>query len=205
MHFHCRNTIEFDLDNDPPEQSFAEKVSLTPAQKFYKIGDTIWLNFVTPDKTLFDTISKQRLPTNAVKFRFGTYLLAKYETPDNPAEGYCHFILPSNITANNSTTKEGTTTSFYLGCDNSSNYNASIGIVLKYKGYYVIDMFGGSPIEPCANQSNPYRNSGISFSFDVNDTNKDVYLTIPASFRNDTAGHTERWLDRKFAYALKVQ
>lgn len=189
-----------------PKQWFAEKITITPSQKTYNIGDTVWLSFSTLDKTLFDTVSHRRLPSTSVKFKFGAALLAKYNAPDNPTDGYCNFILPPNIAATYFTTNGGTSISFYLGCDNSPNYNISIGVVLKYKGYYVFDMSARSAVEPCINQSNPYPSSSILFTFDVNDTNKDVYLAIPASSRNEyPVGITERQLDLKVAYAFKVQ
>jgi hypothetical protein len=197
---------EKDIPYDPPKQWFAEKVTITPAQKAYTIGDTVWLSFATPDKTLFDTVSNQRLPSNSVKFAFGATLLAKYDAPDNPADGYCTFILPPNVSARYYTAKGGTTTSFYLGCDNALNYNVKIGIVFKYKGYYVFDMGTRSSLEPCANQTNPYPFSSILFTFDAAGTNKDVYLAIPESYRNEfPVGFTERGLDLKVVYAFKVQ
>src|SRR5205809_7896784 len=101
----CYKNIPYD---PPPKQSFAENVTITPSQKIYNIGDTVWLGFSTSDKSLFDTISNGRLPSNSIKFKFGAELLAKYDSPDNPAGGYCNFILPPNVSANYFTTKGGT-------------------------------------------------------------------------------------------------
>lgn len=195
-----------EVDYISPKQSFAEKANLSPVRKLYSINDTIWVEFNTSSKTLFDTISNQRLTSDAVKFKFGAALLAKYDTPDNPSGGYCDFILPGNVSASFVSTRSGTTTSFDVGCNNAPNYNIKIGVVLKHKGYYNLDMATRSRIEPCNGQSNPYPSSSILFTFNVTDNNKDVFLTIPASARNEyPSGLTERQLDLKVIYALKVQ
>ncbi len=93
-----------------------------------------------------------------------------------------------------------------MGCDNLPNYNIKIGVVLKYKGFYILDMSTRSMIEPCSGQTNPYPSSSILFTFNVTDSNKDVFLAIPASARSEyPIGLTERQLDAKVAFALRVQ
>lgn len=54
--FQCNK--EF-IETAPAKELFREKVNLTPARKNYNINDTIWLTFITTDKTLFDTLSNQ--------------------------------------------------------------------------------------------------------------------------------------------------
>lgn len=191
---------------EPPKQGFAEKINLSPAQKTYSINDTIWLNFQTPSKTLFDTISNQRLSSSSVKFLFNIALLAKYDYPTVSSGNFCDFILPSNVAPNTRTSQNATATSFEVGCDNAPNYDIKVGVVLRYKGVYILDMSSATPLLPCAGQVNPYPSSYIRFTYNVNDTNKDVYLSIPASARNEyPSGLTERQLDAKVAYAFRVQ
>ena len=81
----------------PIEQYFKEKVGLTPSQKAYNVNDTIWVSYFVPDKSLLDTVTNKRLPTNGVKFPFGIVVLPKYKTPANAAEGYCDFIVDSRL------------------------------------------------------------------------------------------------------------
>ncbi len=191
---------------DPPRQRFLEKVNLAPAQKLYNVNDTIWLKYTTTNKTFLDTISGRRLPTNNIKFSFGATLLPKYQTPLNPTDGFCKFILPNNVTAQYITNQSGTSTYFTVDCDNTSAYNIQLGIVLKYQGIYVLNLPDGITLEPCTNQTNPYPSARVQFIYDLPDCNNDVYLSIPATARQEfPIGFTEAQINFKVAYALKVQ
>lgn len=189
---------------EPPKQAFKEKVTLTPAQKQYRVGDTLWVRFATADKTLYDTMSRQRLPSGQVKFLFGASLIPIHDTPAEPLGGYGDFILPPGTVITMPHLYYGTSAYWYLGCDNTARYDALIGIRLKHTGIYLLQASATtSNIEPCTGQSNPYPNSVIYFTFDVPDVNKDVFLTIPAAKRTDPV--YERIFESKVAYALQVQ
>jgi hypothetical protein len=185
-----------------PKQNFVEKVTLSPALKIYNVGDTMWLNFTTQDKSLYDSISKQRLPSNLVKFLFGATLFYLHDTPQNPTSSLFDFVLPGGVSANITSTISGSTVYWYLGCDNTTSYNVRLGVIPKFQGIYLMEI-PFSYIEACPNQINPYPRTSILFTFDVPDTNKDIYLTIPASKRIDPV--FERQIDMKVAYAFKVQ
>ena len=190
----------------PPRQAFLETVNLTPAQKVYNINDTIWLKYITTSKTFFDTISRQRLPTNAIKFVFGAILLPKYNTIVNPTDGYCKFILPNNVIGQYITSQSGSSTFFTVDCDNATSYNILVGVVLKYQGIYVLDLPDRITLEACANQTNPYPSASVQFIYNLSDCNKDVYLSIPATARQEfPVGFTEGQINFKVAYAFKVQ
>ena len=189
-----------------PKQHFLEMVTLTPAQKLYNVNDTIWLKYITGTKTFLDTISRQRLPTNTIKFGFGASLLPKYGAPLNATDGFCSFILPANTTAQYVTNQSGTATYFSVDCDNTSSYNLQVGVVLKYQGIYILHLPDGIRFEACSNQINPYPSAGVQFIYNLPDCNKDVYLSIPASQRQEfPVGFTATQIDYKVAYALKVQ
>lgn len=191
---------------DPPKQDFVETLNLFPAQKTYLINDTIWLQFQTTNKTLFDTLSNQRLPSSSVKFLFNIVLLPKYDNPSVPSGNFCDFVLPANVVPNTRASPNGIATTFEVGCDNSMAYDVKVGIVLKYKGVYVLDMSSNTPLLPCSGVTNPYPSASIRFKYNLNDTNKDVYLNIPASARNEfPSGLTEKQLEAKVAYAFGVQ
>ena len=191
---------------EPPKQRFLETVDLTPAQKVYSVNDTIWLKYFTSSKTFLDTISGQRLPTNTIKFGFGASLSPKYNTPINPPGGFCNFILPNNTTSQYVTSQSGTSTYFSVDCDNASAYNIQLGVVLKYKGIYVLNLPGGISLEPCTSQTNPYPSARVQFTYNLSDCNKDIYLSIPDSARKEfPVGITATQIDYKVAYAFKVQ
>jgi hypothetical protein len=191
---------------EPPKYDFRELVSLSPAKKIYSVNDTIFLTFKTNTKTLFDTMSNQRLQSTVIKFIFGATLLPKYSTPTNPSGGFCNFIIPSGVSANYNFSQSGTSAYFQVGCDNSSGYDVRIGIILKYQGIYVLDLPDKILLEPCSGQTNPYLSSGLQFTYNLLDCNKDIYLSIPTADRKEfPVGYTEKQIDLKVSYAFKVQ
>ena len=203
-------TMGFQCDKEhiePDYQLFYENVNLTPARKVYHVNDTIWLRYTSSDKTFYDSISRQRLPTQLVKFGFGATLLPKHDTPLNPTDGFCIFILPNNATPKYSTSDQyGTSTYFTVDCDNASAYNIQLGVVLKQPGVYVLNLPDGVAVQACVNQKNPYPSAYLQFLYDLSDCNKDVYLSIPEKARQESPERfTERLIDLKVAYALKVQ
>jgi len=193
-----------DIDYELPKQDFAEKVTLSPSRKVYNVGDTIWLNFTKQDKTLYDALSNQQLPSYMIKFLFGATLVSLYDTPQNPSTSLFDFAVPTGVTASISSNISTSSAYWFLGCDNTVNYNARLGVIPKFQGIYLLEVsFRRSDIEKCSNQTNPYPRSSILFTFDVPDTNKDIYITIPQSERNDPL--YERQIDAKVGYAFKVQ
>ncbi len=148
----------------PPKEAFKEKINLFPAKKTYNINDTIWLTFTTTDKSLFDTISNQRLPTNGLEFNFRSILLPIHSTPPNFTNSYCKFILTNNIAPNYDTTQFYSMINFETGCDLQPFYNIKLGLVLKYTGIYLLNLSDvGTKFQPCANQTNPYLSSTLRF------------------------------------------
>lgn len=195
-----------EYDRIEPKQGFSEKINLSPEQKTYSINDTLWLDFQTADKTLFDTISNQRLSTGTVTFNFTVILIAKYVNPVVPSGVYCDFIHPVNVTSYQQASDYGTATTIEVGCDNAPRYDLKLGIVLKHKGIYVLDIATIKLIEPCDGEVNPYPSAELLFTYNVTDTNKEIYLSIPASERPENPpGFTEKQLDKKLAYTIKVQ
>lgn len=191
---------------EPPKQYFKEKVDLAPAQKIYNVYDTIWLRYTTSSKTFLDTVTGQRLSTNTIKFKFGASLQPKYQAPFNPQDGFCSFILPPNVTAQYGTSQSGTATFFNIDCDNTSFYNIRLGIVVKYRGIYILNLPDNILLEACAGQTNPYPSASVQFSYNLADPNKDIYLSIPSAERQELpVGYTESRIDLKVAYALQVQ
>src|SRR6478736_1634253 len=71
-------TMGFRCGKDYPEPmasyGYSEKLTLTPYRKTYAVGDTIWVQFQTVDKTLYDKLSSNRIATDTtflwVNFNF---------------------------------------------------------------------------------------------------------------------------------------
>ena len=83
--FQCEKEL---INTVPAKELFRERINLFPAQKIYNINDTIWLTFMTTDKTLFDTLSNQRLPSNEIKFNFRSIMIPIHNTPPNITNSY---------------------------------------------------------------------------------------------------------------------
>lgn len=52
-----------------PTYEYAEKLTLSPYRKTYAVGDTIWVQFQTANKTLFDKLSGNRIATDTTFLR----------------------------------------------------------------------------------------------------------------------------------------
>ncbi len=189
----------------PPQQEFHEKVALSPYQKKYNIGDTIWLHYQTNDKTFFDTLSNQRLSTSTLQYLFGAVLYPKYQAPDNPPGGYCTFITSAGAPLPQRTGASATTASFDIDCDAAPKYDVKLGVVLKYTGIYLLQLPGAIPLDACSGQANPYPRANLYFSYNLPDCNKDLYLSIPEDDRKEfPEGITEYGIDIKVSYAFEV-
>ena len=61
-----------------PTYEYLEKLSLTLYQKVYSINDTIWVQFQTNDKSLYDKKSNSRISTDTTFLRGGFYYHKRY-------------------------------------------------------------------------------------------------------------------------------
>lgn len=189
------------------KELFMEKVNLFPAKKTYNINDTIWLTFSTTNKTLFDSISNQRLSTSGLKFNFKAIVLPLHNTPTNFSNSYCRFIVTSNVMATYDTTKFNSLVNFDIGCDTLMFYEIKLGLVLKYSGTYLLNLSDiGTKFKSCGNQINPYPMSDLRFTYNLADCNKDVFLQIPLSERPEyPVGFRQAQIDARISFAFKVQ
>lgn len=188
------------------KEAFLEKIDLFPARKAYSVGDTIWIILTTTDKSLYDTISAQRLPASGLGFPFGLILYPKYNTPANPANSYCRFIITPGITAIYDSSQAGASIRFTVGCEAQPFYSIRLGVVLNYPGIYLLTLPDtGRLLQTCSAQVNPYPDAKLQFQYNLADCNKDVYLSIPPASRKDyPEGYSEALLNARIAYAVKV-
>jgi hypothetical protein len=184
-----------------PTYEYAEKLSLTPYRKTYAVGDTIWVQFQTTDKTLYDKLSGNRISTDttflAVKFNFyrrypigSTVELFSDTKVDNALDvSFTPLYTYYNVL------------NFKTDCA-SNRYFFKVGFVPKKTGVYSIEPHGY--VSPCPNKmSLPY--STFNFTFDLADCNKDVWLSIPPQSRGGELGHTDVSIDKKEMFVLKVE
>src|SRR5215213_7547868 len=76
MGFHCGK----DSGVLTPVYQFTEKISLAPYKKTYAINDTIWVQFQTTDKKLFDKLSNSRVSTDTTFLTLNFHYHKRYPT-----------------------------------------------------------------------------------------------------------------------------
>jgi len=187
--------------------SFIEKVNLSPALKSYKVGDTIWLQYANPDKKLLDNQTKQKILADTISISFQVSFNRRYNAPVNPTGGFCDFVTISGVKVGRYLSANGTGFSMNFGCGGSNNYDFTVGLVLKEKGIYSLDL-GTNPqsISSCSNRISGFPFSTIEYRFDIADGNKDIYLSIPPYSRVESPkGDTERRIDDKQVFIVNVE
>ena len=187
--------------------NFIEKVDLLPAQKSYKVGDTIWIQYTNPSKKLFDQASGQYVPLDTLEIGIQIAFNARYNAPFNPSGGFCEFVSGNIINQSLYLGEYGTSARFGFGCDSNNNHDFKIGIITKEKGIYSIDLGGGfNYVNACPNKITNFPISTIQYRYTNADCNKDIYLEIPPNSRGESPkGHTENQIDQKETYIVKVE
>lgn len=185
---------------------FVEKLDLSPSQKSYNIGDTIWLTYTNPTKRLFDNLTNTYIFVDTESIIFQIAFNSRYNTPVNPVGGFCDYITANGINAGRSLYDYGTTIYAIYGC-NTNNYDIRIGVVPKQKGIYSLDLPDiPSPLNDCPNRISRFPLSTLEYRLNVADCNKDIYLSIPAASRGESPkGYTESRIDNKQVFIVKVE
>jgi hypothetical protein len=188
--------------------NFIEDIKLFPAQKNYKVGDTIWLEYSNPDKKLFDKLNGQNISVDTVTIGFQVSFNIRYGVQFIPAEGLCDYITPNGINVGrNLGPGNGTGLSYSFGCNNNNSYDFKIGVVPKVEGIFSLDLLGQPEnVAACASRIGGFPLSTIAYKFGLADCNKDIYLTIPLTARLETTnGYTERKIESKEVYIVRVE
>lgn len=197
--------MSFQCDKDYPALAptfeYTEKLTLMPYKKIYAVGDTIWVQFQSADKTLFDKLSGNRISTDTTFLRVNFNFHRRYPI-ENTVE------LFSDTKVDNALDVSFTplytyynVLNFKTDCSNS-RYFFRIGFVPKKTGVYSIEPHGD--ISPCPSKlSFPY--STFTFTFDLADCNKDVWLSIPSQSRGGELGYTDISIDKKEIFVFKVE
>jgi hypothetical protein len=198
-------TMGFQCEKDypalTPAHEYAEKLTLTPYKKSYLVGDTIWVQFQTADKTLFDKLRGNRISTDTTFLRVNFNFHRRYPI-GNTVELFSETKVENALEV--SFTPLYTyynVLNFKTGCGNS-RYFFRAGFVPKKTGVYSIEPHGD--VSPCPTKLNvPY--TTFRFTFDVADCNKDVWLSIPPQSRSGELGYTDASIDKKEIFVFKVE
>ncbi|MEJ7821733.1 MAG: hypothetical protein WKF85_05385 [Chitinophagaceae bacterium] len=187
--------------------NFVEKINLFPTSKSYKVGDTIWLQYLNPNKLLFDNRTSNHIAADTVSLDFQISFNSRYNAPVNPSGGFCDYVSSNGVNVGRYLGDLGTGFLFTFGCNSNNNYNFIVGVVPKHRGIYSLDLLGTPRnVSACSNRSSGFPLSTIEYRFNVADGNKDVYLTIPPHSRGESPkGYTESKIDIKQVYVVKVE
>ncbi len=198
-------TMGFQCDKDypalTPTYEYSEKLTLTPYRKTYAVGDTIWVQFQTADKTLFDKLSGNRISTDTTFLQVNFNFFRRYPIgstvelfSDTKVDNALDLSFTPLYTYYNVLT-------FKTDCSNSRYFFAA-GFIPKKTGVYSIEP--SAQVSPCPNKLIlPY--STFKFNFDLADCNKDVWLSIPPQSRGGELGHTDVRIARKEIFVFKVE
>lgn len=197
MGFRC----EKDLPVPSPSYEFEEMLTLIPYKKTYAVGDTIWVQFQTADKTLFDKLSGNRIAADTTFLGVNFNLHKRYPN-GNAGE------LFSDTKVDNALDVSFTplytyynVLDFKTDCGNIPYY-FRVGFVPKKKGVYSVEPH--ADVSPCPDKMG-FAYSTFKFTFDLADCNKDVWLSIPAASRGGELGHTDVMIDKKEIFVFRVE
>ena len=189
----------------PPvfKYQFEEKVSVTPYQLNYHVGDTIFFELDVPGKKFYDSKSNATVFFDSASFNMGVYINLVYNNPYIGDGPFASFIFPRGVSAY-TTSYSGTTQAFLTtGCSQTADYTVRVGAVLTQKGVFTIGAFCNS-LQNCFNGY--ATNAQLRLSLDVPDTHKDFYTALPF----DEIGKTESndvlsELDSKIVAVINVE
>ena len=183
------------------EYSFLEKISLTPYKKTYFISDTIWLQFQTSDKSLFDRFTGSRISTDTTFLQTTINYNRRF-----PSDTINDFFGSVKVNGGMDMTFTSSNLNFNLlrfktECTNNP-YFFRVGFVPNKTGIYIIS--AGAFVNNCPNKLK-FQYSALQFTFDLADCNKDVWLSIPPNSRGGETGVTDLRIDRKELFVFKVE
>jgi hypothetical protein len=184
-----------------PTYEFSEKLTLTPYKKSYNINDTIWVQFQTTNKSLFDRLSNSQIPTDTTFLQVNFSYHKRYIIGNNP-EFFCDTKVDNPLDLSFTTLYLWYNVLNYKTDCNTSNYFIKVGFIPKKTGIFSIEPH--IALAYCTNRINrPY--STLQFTFDLADCNKDVWLSIPPASRGGELGFTDVSIDKKELFVFKVE
>ena len=187
-----------------PDKVFAGTFTLNPYKKIYNINDTIWISFETTDKILLDTLTNTKISADTTFFVYGFEYEKRYPHTSNTIDTFYSTIASGIFHEYLLVKPRFTTFDFYSDCNTSGGYTVKVGFKLKTTGIYSINLRGGAGLIKCPNKIVDFPFSGIWFKFNLPDCNKDIYLSIPKSDREESL-KTEELIDKKEIFVFKVQ
>ncbi len=184
-----------------PVYSYAEKVTLTPFKKVYALNDTIWVQFQTTDKTLYDELSGSNLSTDTTFLTVDFDLIREYPAEFN-LEDYAEVTVENGLEVSfGPIVAPRDVLTFRTDCGNGP-YFFKAGFVLKKTGVFALDPL--AMVTPCPDKKIVLP-STFSFTFDLPDCNSDIWQSIEDKSVNGRDSYIGVGIDRKQIFAFKVE
>ncbi|RDV17046.1 hypothetical protein DXT99_00565 [Pontibacter diazotrophicus] len=176
-----------------PEYShiIQETLSLTPYKKTYNVGDTNWVETNLTGKYLYDTKIFQRVLIDSVSLPLKLFYHDLYKNPSSTTGGFVKAIHPDLVE------KQDPYLFFYYAC-NQPDYKFKVGLVLLTPGIYSLRISDQNYFSNCITQASYSR---IYYKFDLEDSNKDIFLAIPPISRGGL--NTDK-MDAKEEFIVQV-
>lgn len=164
----------------PPEPVykyfFQEKISVTPYRLNYNVGDTIIFRLNIPGKKLFDTQTNTNVFFDSASFSMGVNLTLLYNNPYIGDGPFASFFYSSGVSAFSQTYTGSTIAFITTGCSHTTDYEATVGVILVKKGVFSIGIYGND-IKNCYNGF--ATRAQFRLSMDIDDTHKSFYQQLP--------------------------
>jgi hypothetical protein len=180
---------------------YAEKVTLTPFKKVYAVNDTIWLQFQTMDKTLFDKVSGKRISTDTTFLKVSIDLVRQFPV-EFIIENYAEVTVINGINVNFAPVFAPRDNLFFNTECNNGPYFFKVSIVLKKTGVFTLEPFIG--VSPCPDKKTVLPSS-FSLTFDLDDCNYDIYKSLGRTSYSGLDGYADVGIQRKEIFAFKVE
>ena len=180
---------------------FSEQLTLTPYRKVYAVNDTLWIQFQTADKSLFDRLTRSRIATDTTFLQWTVYYHRLYPI-GTVEEAFADIRVENAIDVTFKPLYSWyNMLTFRTDCSNNA-YFFKVGFVPKKQGVYSLEP--GSWLSNCPNKL-VAKNSNFQLRFDLADCNKDVWSSIPPQARGGQTGHTDVRIDNKEIFVFKVE
>lgn len=191
-----------DYSITPYTYQFAEKVMLYPYKKQYSINDTIWVEYRTADKSMYDKLSRSRINTDTTTLSQYIYYHKRYPS-SSLGDIFCSTVVVGGANPVFGTPIWYNTLKLESECS-SRFYFLKAGFVPKTTGIYSLELPANSSLVRCPNKISSIYCSN-QFTFDLADCNKDVYLSIPPNSRSGERGFVDVRIDNKEYFVFKVE
>ncbi len=180
---------------------YEAKLTLTPFKKVYAINDTIWIQFKTADKTLFDKLSGYNISTDTTFLKVFFTLIKQFPF-DRNIDTYASAVVENGLDINFVPvipTRNDLTFNTYC---NNDPYFFKVGIVLLKTGVYSLQP--GAQVSSCPDKKTNFPSS-FSYTYDLPDCNYDVWKSIAAQSANGKDSYINSGIEGKQIFAIRVE